>query len=67
MENFKHLEIEMSVGNEILNANFSEEHFSISADKNKELEYEIKDELDEQLKKKYPSACPNFIQKVCKK
>ncbi|MGZ7069981.1 MAG: hypothetical protein ACXVHN_04115 [Methanobacterium sp.] len=61
-----HLEVEMSLGEEILNANFHEEIFSISAAKNIELEHEIRDEISEQFKKKHPRSCPQFLRKVYK-
>lgn len=63
---FEHLEVEIDFGEEVLNANFRDEDFSISASKNKELEIEIADVISEQFKKKYPRTCPQFLQKVCK-
>lgn len=61
MEYFEHLEIEMHLGEEVLNANFKNKNFSISASKNKELEHEITGKLNEQFKKKYPRTCPQFL------
>ena len=66
LEDYKHLEIEMNIGNENLNANFKNNDFSISTTENKELEIEIADKINEQFKKKYPRTCPQFIRRVYK-
>ena len=64
MRKNEHLNIEMSLGEEKLTANFCNKKFSICANKNKELEHEIKDELINQFEKKYPIPCPHFLNKV---
>jgi hypothetical protein len=64
LEDFEHLEVEIHLGEEILNANFRNENFSISTSNNKELETEITDKINEQFKKKYPRTCPQFLRRV---
>ena len=64
LEDFEHLEVEMHLGEEILNASFRNENFSISTSNNKELETEITDKINEQFKKKYPRTCPQFLRRV---
>lgn len=63
---FEHLEVEMNRGKEVLSANFKNNDFSISTSKNKELEVEIADKINEQFKKKYPRTCPQFLRRVYK-
>lgn len=63
---FEHLEVEIDFGGEILNANFRDENFSISTSKDKVLEIEIADTINEQFKKKCPRTCPQFLSKVYK-
>ncbi|MGF7118034.1 hypothetical protein [Methanobacterium oryzae] len=63
---FEPTKIEIQIGGENLNAHFENETFSISAEKNKELELEIVDKLGTELKKKHPSTCPQFISRVYK-
>lgn len=63
-EHFKPFNIEMHIGEEILNTYFKDEMVYISAAKNKELEEEITDKLEVEFKKKYPNICPDFIQRV---
>lgn len=64
LENFKLLELEMHIGEEVFNARFINKNFSISASKNKELENEITCEIDSQFKKKYPKVCPQFSRRI---
>lgn len=66
LEDYNHLKIEMNIGDERLNASFKNKDFSISTTKNKELENEITDKLNEQFKKKYPRTCPQFLRRVYK-
>ena len=61
---FKPFNIEMHIGEEILNTYFEDEMFSISAAKNNELEEEITDKLETEFEKKYPRICPGFIERV---
>jgi len=64
---FKPFNIEMHIGEEILNTYFENEMFFISATKNKELEGDITDKLEMEFEKKYPKICPDFIQRVYEK
>jgi len=64
MGNYKHFNIEMGLGKEELTANFYNKKFSINASKNRELEFEIKDELIKQFEKEYPILCPHFLKKI---
>jgi len=66
MGDFEHLEVEMGLGNEVLSANFTNEKFSISAAKNKDIEIEIVDKINQQSKMKYPRTCPQFSRRVYK-
>jgi hypothetical protein len=61
---FKPFNIEMHIGEEVLNTYFENETFSISATKNIELEEEITDKLETEFRKKYPNICPEFIPRV---
>ncbi len=63
---FKPFNIEMHIGEEVLNTYFENETFSVSAVKNKELEEEITDKLEMEFEKKYPRICPDFVQRVYK-
>jgi hypothetical protein len=56
----------MHIGEEVLNTYFENETFYVSAAKNKELEGEITDKLGEELEKKYPRICPDFVQRIYK-
>jgi len=64
---FKPFNIEMHIGEEILNTYFENEMFFISATKNKELEGDITDKLEMEFEKKYPNICPDFIHRVYEK
>lgn len=64
---FKPSEIEIMVGNEILNVYFGNETFSVSAIRNKELETEITEKLEGEFNKKYPRMCQEFISRVLDK
>jgi hypothetical protein len=61
---FEPTKIEIQIGGENLNVYFENETFSISAEKNKELELDIVDKLEDELKKKNPRACPQFISRI---
>jgi len=61
---FKPFNIEMHIGEEVLNTYFEEEKFSISAAKNKELEDEIINKLEMEFGKKYPNICPEFVPRI---
>ena len=63
---FEPFEIEMHIGEEVLNTYFENETFYVSAAKNKELEGEITDKLEEEFEKKYPRICPDFVQRIYK-
>ena len=63
---FKPFNIEMHIGEEVLNTYFENRTFSISASKNKELEEEITDKLGVEFEKKYPRICPDFVQRIYK-
>jgi hypothetical protein len=64
IEDYEDLEVVMHFGEEILNANFRNDNFSISVAKNKELEHEIAGEINDQFKKNYPKTCPQFLRRV---
>ncbi len=64
---FRPFNIEMHIGEEVLNTYFENETFSISAAKNKELEEDITDKLEMEFGKKYPNICPEFISRVFKR
>ena len=57
----------MGLGKEVLNANFTNELFTISADNNEDIEIEIVDKINQQSKKKYPVTCPQFSRRVYKR
>jgi hypothetical protein len=61
---FEPTRMEIQIGGENLNAYFENETFSVSAEKNKELELEIVDKLGAELKKRHPRTCPQFISRV---
>ena len=61
---FEPFNIEMHIGEEILNTYFENETFSVSATKNKDLEGEIIDKLEMEFRRKYPRICPDFAQRV---
>ena len=67
LKNFKPSNIEMHIGEEVLNTYFGNETFSVTAAKNKELEDEITDKLEMEFVKKYPNICPDFVQRVCER
>lgn len=63
---FKPFNIEMHIGEEVLNTYFENKTFFVSASKNKGLEEEITDKLDVEFEKKYPRICPDFVQRIYK-
>lgn len=64
LNQFRPSNIEMHIGEEVLNTYFGNETFSVDAAKNKGLENEITDKLEMEFVKKYPNICPGFIQRV---
>ncbi|MGB9938038.1 MAG: hypothetical protein ACPK7O_09995 [Methanobacterium sp.] len=66
MENLNSLEMEMQMGEEKLIANFKNNEFSISSLKNKELEIEVIDEINQQVRRKHPKTCPQFLKRIYK-
>ena len=63
---FKPFNIEMCIGEEVLNTYFENKTFYVSALKNKELEEEITDKLGVEFEKKYPRIYPDFVQRIYK-
>jgi hypothetical protein len=60
----KSVDLEISCGNEYFNASISEDAFSISAQKNEDLEDEIVEKLELEYKRKTPNICMTFYPRV---
>lgn len=61
---FRPSEIEMLIGNELLDIFFNKEIFYVNAVKNKELESEITNKLKTEFNKFIPRMCEKFVPKV---
>lgn len=61
---FRPSEIEILIGNELLNIFFNKEIFYVNTVKNKELESEITNKLKTEFNKIIPRMCEKFVPKV---
>ncbi|MGF7118784.1 hypothetical protein [Methanobacterium oryzae] len=64
IENQKNVDFILKLGKETFNASLSHNTFSISAERSKELEEEIIEKLEMEMKKKYPNICDSFPPRV---
>lgn len=64
MENGKSVDFVLNLGEETFNATISDNAFSISAEKSKELEDEIIEKLETEMQRKYPNVCESFFPRV---
>lgn len=64
IENNKKVDFILKLGKETFNASLSYDAFSISAERSKELEEEIIEKLEIEMKKKYPNICDSFPPRV---
>jgi uncharacterized protein with ATP-grasp and redox domains len=64
IENQKKVDFILKLGKETFNASLSNNTFSISADRSKELEEEIIEKLEIEMKKKYPNICDSFPSRI---
>jgi hypothetical protein len=64
IENQKKVDFVLSLGEETFNASLSRNAFSVSAEKSKELEEEIIEKLETEMKRKYPNICESFYPRV---
>lgn len=60
----KPLDIELSIGNEIIEAKLEGNIFTVSTKVSDEIEEEIIEKLTTELKKKYPAVCESFEPRV---
>ena len=58
------VDFEINIGEEVFKATIKDDLFSISAQKSPELEYEIIEKLEEELKREHPNFCQTFILRV---
>lgn len=64
IKNQKKVDFILKLGKETFNASLSNNAFSISADRSKELEEEIIEKLEIEMKKKYPNICDSFPPRI---
>ncbi len=64
LENKKKVDFVLKLGEETFNASISHNAFSVSTEKSKELEEEIIEKLEQELKRKYPNVCESFPPRV---
>lgn len=64
IENQKKVDFVLTLGEETFNASLSHDTFSVSAEKSKELEEEIIEKLETEMKRKYPNVCQSFYPRV---
>lgn len=64
MENQKKVDFILKLGKETFNASLGHNAFSISVERSKELEEEIIEKLEMEMKKKYPNICDSFPPRV---
>jgi len=64
IENQKKVDFVLNLGEETFNASLSHDTFSVSVAKSKELEDEIIEKLETEMKKKYPNVCDSFYPRV---
>lgn len=64
IENHKNVDFVLKLGEETFNASLSYNAFSVSVDRSKELEEEIIEKLEMEMKRKYPNICESFYPRV---
>lgn len=64
IENGKKVDFILNLGEETFNASISKDAFSVSTEKSKELEEEIIEKLEQEMKRKYPNVCESFPPRV---
>jgi hypothetical protein len=64
IENQKKVDLVLKLGEETFNASLSDNAFSVSVEKSKELEDEIIEKLEMEMKRKYPNICESFYPRV---
>ena len=64
IESQKKVDFVLNLGKETFNASLSHDAFSVSVEKSKELEDEIIDKLETEMKRKYPNICESFYSRV---
>ncbi|MBE0517214.1 MAG: hypothetical protein IBX41_07505 [Methanophagales archaeon] len=64
MEGGRVVEIKITIGDEKFDLSFQKNVFSVSTRRNKEIEEEIIESLNDDMKKGKPKICPSFPQRV---
>lgn len=64
IEGHKNVDLVLQLGEETFDASLSHDAFSVSARKSKELEDEIIEKLEMEMKRKYPNICESFYPRV---
>ena len=64
IEHQKNVDFVLKLGEETFNASLSNNAFKVSAEKSKELEEEIIEKLEMEMKRKYPNICESFYPRV---
>lgn len=64
IEDQKKVDFVLKLGEESFNASLSHNSFSVSVEKSKELEDEIIEKLEMEMKRKYPNICESFYPRV---
>ncbi len=64
IENGINVDFVLTLGEETFNASISNDSFSISTEKSKELEEEIIEKLEMEMQRKYPNICESFPTRV---
>ena len=64
IENGNNVDFVLNLGEETFNASLSQNSFSVSAEKSKELEEEITEKLGQEMQRKYPNICESFYPRV---
>lgn len=64
IEDQKKVDFVLKLGEETFNASLSHNAFSVSVEKSKELEEEIIEKLEMEMKRKYPNICESFYPRV---
>lgn len=64
MEGGRLVEIKITIGDEKFDLSFQKNVFSVSTRRNKEIEGEIIESLNDDMKKGKPKICPSFPQRV---
>ncbi len=60
----KPLYLELNIGNEVIEATLEGDVFTVSTKVSSEIEDEIIEKLNMELKKKYPSICESFVPRI---